>query len=75
MQYNSQEVLEMNKIEMASIDREISYIGERLKVLSPHNPIENQQRERLLCRLDFLEYKIDYFLTSKQKSQLRVISL
>ncbi len=66
--------MQITKVEMISIDREISYIDERLSVLSPENPIENQQRERLLYRLDFLEHKIDCFLESaKKRPQLRVI--
>ena len=67
-------MMQITKTEMASIDREISYIGERLSILSPNNPIENQQRERLLCRLDFLEHKIDYFLASGERPRLRLIS-
>ena len=66
--------MQITTVEMINIDREISYIGEKLKVLSPHNPIENQQREQLLCRLDFLEHKIDHFLADKERPQLRVIS-
>ena len=49
----------MTKIEMKNMTDEITYIDEKLSILSPDNSIENQQRERLLYRLDFLEYKID----------------
>ena len=59
---------------MKNIADEITYIDEMLGILSPNNPIENQQRERLLCRLDFLEYKIDCFLLSKRRSRLRLVS-
>ena len=58
---------------MKNIADEITYIDEKLSILSPDNSIENQQRERLLCRLDFLEYKIDYFLLSKRRNHLRLV--
>ena len=64
----------MTKIEMKNIADEITYIDKQLSILSPDNPIENQQRERLLCRLDFLEYKIDCFLLSKKRNHLRLVS-
>ena len=64
----------MTKAEMKNIDDEITYIGNQLSILSPDNLIENQQRERLLHRLDFLEYKIDCFLLSTKRSHLRLIS-
>ena len=64
----------MTKVEMKNIADEITYIDKKLSILSPDNPIENQQREKLLCRLDFLEYKIDCFLLSKKQSYLRLIS-
>ncbi len=64
----------MTKIEMKNITDEITYIDKQLSILSPNNPIENQQRDRLLCRLDFLEHKIDCFLLSKKQNHLRLIS-
>ena len=63
---------------MQDIHKEVAYIGQRLSILSPNNPIENQQRERLLHRLDFFEYKIDCFLASTggtpPRRHLRLIS-
>ena len=64
----------MTNFEMKNIADEITYIDQQLSILDPDNLIENQQRERLLCRLDFLEYKIDCFLLSKKRSHLRLIS-
>ena len=58
---------------MKKIADEITYIDKKLSILSPDNSIENQQRERLLCRLDFLEYKIDCFLMSKKQNHLRFL--
>ena len=64
----------MTKIEMQNIADEITYIDKTLSILSPDNPIENQQREKLLYRLDFLEHKIDCFLMSERRNHLRLIS-
>ena len=64
----------MTNFEMKNIADEITYIDQQLSILDPDNLIENQRRERLLCRLDFLEYKIDCFLLSKKRSHLRLIS-
>ena len=64
----------MTRFEMKNIADEITYIEKKLSILSPDNPIENQQRERLLSRLDFLEYKIDCFLLSKKRNHLRLVS-
>ena len=64
----------MTRKEMNNIDNEITYIEKMLAILSPNNTIENQQRERLLLRLDFLEYKIDCSIASKKRGCLRLIS-
>ena len=64
----------ITKAEMKRIDTEITYIEKKLDILSPDNPIENQQREKLLCRLDYIEYQLDRFIISEQKNRLRLIS-
>ena len=64
----------ITKAEMKRIDKEITYIEKKLDILSPDNPIENQQRETLLSRLDYIEYQLDRFTISEQKNHLRLIS-
>ena len=64
----------MTREEMNNIDAEITYIEKKLAILSPDNLIENQERERLLSRLDFLEYQIDCSIASKKRNHLRLIS-
>lgn len=67
----------ITKAEMQEISKEIDYIEQRLDILSSNNPIENQERRRLLQRLDFLEYQVDHlrtFSTKKNKSHLKLIS-
>ena len=65
----------MTKKEMQNISEEITYISERLNILSPTNSIEGKQIKRFLNRLDFLEYKIDCFLLSEKKiPKLKLVS-
>ena len=64
----------MTRKEMNNIDEEITYIERKLAVLSLDNLIENQERERLLSRLDFLEYQIDCSIANKKRSHLKLIS-
>ena len=63
----------MTRYELSQITEERKYISRQLKILSPDNIIENQQRERLLQRLDYLEYKIDCALAKIQSNRLKVI--
>ena len=64
----------MTREEMSNIDAEITYIEKKLAILSPDNLIENQERERLLSRLDFLEYQVDCSIATKKRSHLKLIS-
>ena len=63
----------MTKHEFRNISKEVTYIEKRLSILSPDNPIEYQQREKLLCRLDYLEFKLDRFIASETGKHLRLI--
>ncbi len=62
--------------EMDNISEEITYIEERLNILSLNNSIESQERRRLLRRLDFLEYQLRSSLISlkSKKPQLGLVS-
>ena len=64
----------MTREEMNNIDEELIYIEKKLAILFPDNPIENQERERLLSRLDFLEYQIDCSIAAKKRSHLRLVT-
>ena len=64
----------MTKHELNEITQERKYIGSRLYILDPDNPIESQERERLFQRLDFLESKIDYALLSIRRNRLRIVA-
>ena len=64
----------MTKHELNKISQERKYIGNQLYILDPDNPIENQERERLLQRLDFLEYKIDCALLLIRRNRLRIVA-
>ena len=64
----------MTKYELNEISQERRNISSQLHILDPDNPIENQKREWLLQRLDFLEYKIDCALLSIRRNRLRVLS-
>ena len=64
----------MTKHELNEVSQERKYISSRLYILDPDNSIENQERERLLQRLDFLEYKIDCALLSTRRNRLRIIA-
>ena len=61
----------MTREEMNNIDEEITYIEKKLAVLSLDNLIENQEREKLLSRLDFLEYQIDCSIANKKKKSFK----
>ena len=64
----------MTKHELNEITQERKYISNRLYILDPDNAIENQERERLLHRLDFLEHKIDCALLSIRRNRLRIVA-
>ncbi len=64
----------MTKHELNEISQERKYISNQLYILDPNNPIENQKREWLLQRLDFLEYKIDCTLLSIRRNRLRIVA-
>ena len=63
----------MTKGELKNISEERKYISKKLNILDPNNPIENQERERLLYRLDFLKNKLHSNLISKRKHKLKLI--
>ena len=54
-------MVKMKKVELRNISQEREYISKQLTLLNPNNAIENQERERLLYRLDFLEHKIGLY--------------
>lgn len=64
----------MTKHELNKISQERKYISNQLHILDPNNSIENQKRERLGLRLDFLEHKIDCALLSIRRNRLRVVA-
>lgn len=64
----------MTKHELNEISQERKYISNQLYILDPDNPIENQKREWLLQRLDFLEHKIDCALLSIRRNRLRIVA-
>ena len=64
----------MTKYELNEISQERKYISNQLYILDPDNPIESQEREILLQRLDFLEYKIDCALLSIRRNRLRIVA-
>ena len=63
----------MTKKELQIISEEITYIEERLNILSPNHIIESKQRKILLSRLKFLKYKIDCFLKFEKRKRLKVV--
>ena len=63
----------MTKAQMQDISQQIISIDRQLDLLSPDNAIESQQRERLLQRLDFIEFQLDRFIISERKKHLRLI--
>ena len=64
----------MTKHELNKISQERKYISNQLNILDSDNPIENQKREWLLQRLDFLEYQIDCALLSIRRNRLRIVA-
>lgn len=64
----------MTRQELSEITTERKYIDSRLDVLDPDNLIENQEMERLLQKLDFLEYKLNFALKENRRERLKVVS-
>ena len=63
----------MTKAELKKISLEREAINERLAVLDPDNPIESQEIDRHLHRLDFLEYQIDCSLIQSRRQRLKLV--
>ncbi len=67
------EIYAMTKYELKAISTEIDCISEQLSILDPDNPIENQMRERLLYRWDFLDYQLEQAFLSARNRSFRII--
>ena len=63
----------MTKLELKAISTEIDCISEHLSILNPDNPIENQIREQLLYRWDFLDHQLEQAFLSARDRSFRII--
>ena len=63
----------MTRGELKNISEERKYISKKLNILDPNNPIENQEREGLLQRLDFLKNKIRSTSISNRKNIFKLV--
>ena len=64
----------MTKKELRGISQEIDCISKRLSWLDSNNIIESQERRRLFCRWDFLDYQLDQALISVSKTTFRIMN-
>ena len=64
----------MTKSELKAISQEIDSIDTELSFLDPGNAIESQRRDRLFCRLEFLDYQLQRALILARRSRIQTIT-